>query len=327
MRKITAAIALALALLGWGSAGHAQDDYPSQTIKLVVPYAAGGGTDTLARLMAQEISNNLRQTVIVDNRPGGSTFIGAEAVARAKPDGYTLLASAASTFAINPGLYKTMPYDPVGSFAPISLVGRFPLLLVVSKEFPARSVQELIALAKAKPGEINFASAGIGSTHHLAMELFKQRTGTDMTHVPYRGAGPAVQDLIGGRVPVMLLDLAVASAPLQSGLIRALGIATAKRFPELPDLPTISEAGVPDFEAAAWNGMFAPAGTPTAIIDKLNAAIAKALENPELKQKLNTLGILPETTTPAELAALIKTDTAKWGEVIRKGNVAISQQN
>ena len=301
------------------------DEFPSQPIKIVVPYAAGGGTDILARLIGQEISASMGQPVIVDNRPGGSTFIGSDAVARARPDGYTLLASAASTFAINPSLYKNLPYDPVGSFSPITLVARFPLLLVVSKDFPARTVQEFIAYTKARPGELNFGSAGIGSTHHLAMELFKQRAGLDMVHVPYRGAGPAVQDLMAGRIPVMFLDVTVATSPLQSGMIRALGIATSERFSELPDVPTISEAGVAGFEASAWNGVVAPAGTPPPVVERLNAEIGKALQGDAFKTKLHAMGIEPAHMSSSEFAAYIKSEIQKWGDVIRKGNITVNQ--
>ncbi len=299
-------------------------DYPSRPIKIVVPYATGGGTDFLARLLAPELSERLRQPVLIENRPGASTFIGAELVARAAPDGYTLLTSAASTFAINRSLYKKLPYDPA-EFAPIALLGQFPLILVVSKDYAARTVQEFVAGAKAKADGVDFASAGTGSTHHLAMEAFMQRTGVKMVHVPYKGAGPALQDIIAGRVPSMLLDIAVAREPIRSGLIRGLGVATARRLEDLPDLPTIAEGGYPGFEVSAWNGMVAPRGTPPAIIDRINQELGRALNSPALRPKLRAAGIEPAHNTPTEFAAYIKAETERWAEVVRRGNVTVDQ--
>jgi tripartite-type tricarboxylate transporter receptor subunit TctC len=300
-------------------------DYPSRPIKIVVPYATGGGTDFLARLLATELSERLRQPVLIDNRPGASTFIGAELVARSAPDGYTLLTSAASTFAINQSLFKKLPYDPSNDFAPITLLGQFPLLLVVSKDYSAKSLQEFVNGAKTKAGGVDFASAGTGSTHHLAMEAFMQRTGVKMVHVPYKGAGPALTDIIAGRVPSMLLDIAVAREPIRAGQIRALGVATAKRLDDLPDVPTIAEGGYPSFEVSAWNGMVAPRGTPPAIIDRLNQEIGRVLNSPAIRPKLRAAGIEPAHNTPAEFAAYIKAETERWGEVVRRGNVTVDQ--
>jgi tripartite-type tricarboxylate transporter receptor subunit TctC len=297
--------------------------YPSRPVRIVVPYAPGGGTDFMARLVAQELSTLLGQPVIIDNKPGASTFIGAEAVARSAPDGYTLLISAASTFSINKELYKKLPYDPVADFSPITLLGHFPLILVVSKDFPAKDVKSFVDLAKSKPAGVDFASAGKGSTHHLAMEAFMQRAGLRMEHIPYKGAGPALQDLLAGRVPTMFLDIAVAREPLKAGQIRALGIATAARFPELPEIPTLNESGYPGFEASAWNGIVAPKGTPAAIIDRLNQEIGKALHSPQMLARLHGAGIEAAHTTPAEFAAYIAAETEKWGQVIRRGNVTV----
>jgi tripartite-type tricarboxylate transporter receptor subunit TctC len=282
----------------------------------------------LARLIGQKLSENMGQPVIVENRPGASTMIGAELVAKAAPDGYTLLSTAAPTFAVNPSLYKKMPYDPVNDFAPVTMTARFTLLLVVGADFPAATVKDFIAVAKSKPRELNFASPGQASTHQLAMELFMQRAGIEMVHIPYKGAGPAVQDLLAGRVPTMFLDLATGNEHIKAGKIRALGIATPTRFPEMPQLPTISEAGADlglrGFEASAWQGVVAPARTPPAIINKLNAEIARALADPGVKQKLYAAGVEPLKSTPEEFAAYIKSETTKWAEVISRANITVN---
>jgi tripartite-type tricarboxylate transporter receptor subunit TctC len=317
--------ALAMTALASVSAQAQAPAYPSKPIKIIVPYAAGGGVDLLSRLLSQDLSERLQTPVVIDNRPGASTFIGAEMLARSAPDGYTLMNSAASTFAINQALYNKLPYDPANDFAPVSLLGRFPLMLVVAKDYPAKSVKELVDMAKAKPRSLDFASAGIGSTHHLAMELFLQRAGIEGVHVPYKGAGPALQDLIGGRVPAMFLDVTVAREPLKGGLIRALAIATPARVSDLPDVPTISESGYPGFEASAWNGVVAPKGTPPEIIDKLNTAFGEALKSPATVSKLNAAGIEPAHDTPAEFGAYIKSEQEKWGTVIRNAKITVDQ--
>ena len=302
-------------------------DYPNRPIKVVVPLAPGGGTDLLARLIGQKLAESMGQPVIVENRPGASTMIGAEMVAKAAPDGYTLLSTAATTFAVNPSLYKKMPYDAANDFAPITMTARFSLALVVGADFPAATMKEFIAVAKSKPRELNFASPGQASTHHLVMELFMQRAGIQMMHIPYKGAGPAVQDLLAGRVPTMFLDLATGNEHIKSGRIRALGIATPTRFPELPQLPTIGEAGVETglqgFEGSAWQGIVAPARTPSAIVNKLNTEIAKALADPAMKQKLYAAGIEPLKTTPEEFAAYIRSETVKWADVISRAKISL----
>lgn len=299
-------------------------DYPNKPVKIVVPYAAGGGVDLLSRILGQELSDRMKTPFVIDNKPGASTFIGAELTARSAPDGYTLMNSAASTFAINQALYKQLPYNP-SDFTPVALLGHFPLLLVVKKDHPARSVQDFIAMYKAKPKSLDYASAGIGSTHHLAMELFLQRTGIDAVHVPYKGAGPAVQDLIAGHVPAMFQDIAVAREPVKAGLIRALGVATTKRISALPDVPTISESGVAGFEASAWNGLVAPKGTPPEIVARLNREINAAIKSPNVAEKMKNAGIEPAETTPAEFAAFIKAEQEKWGTVIRNAKITLEQ--
>ncbi len=301
---------------------HAQD-FPVRPVKIVVPLAPGGGTDFFGRLLAAKLTENLGQTVLVENRAGGGTLIGAEAVAKAPPDGYTLLLSALTTYSVNPHLYKKLPYDPFRDFAPVTLTGRFALLLVVNSDVPAKSVAEFLALAKSKPRELNFATPGPASTHQLAMELFMQATGAELTHVPYKGAGPATQELLAGRIPVMILDVATGLAHVKSGRIRALAIASPERSSLLPDVPTISESGVPGYEASAWQGIVAPAGTPPRVIEKLNDEIARAIADPGVLQKLLDAGVEPLKSTPEQFAAYMRSESVKWAEVIRKGKISI----
>jgi tripartite-type tricarboxylate transporter receptor subunit TctC len=322
LTNVLSVIALAAMALLPAPPAKAQT-FPIRPIRIVVPLAPGGGTDIFARLLAAKLSDNLGQPVLVENRPGGGTLIGAELVARAAPDGYTLLLSAVTTYSVNPSLYRKLPYDPVKDFAPISLTARLPLLLVVHPDFPARSVRELIALAKSKPREIDFASPGPASPHHLAMGLLMQRTGIDLVHVPYKGGGPALQDVIAGRVPIMFLAMELSSAHIKAGKMRALGIASPQRNPLLPDVPTISESGVPGFEASAWQGIVAPAGTPDAIVARLNAGIAKSISDPAMHQKLVETGIEPLLSSPEQFAAYMRSETLKWAEIIRLGNISI----
>ena len=318
MIKLLTAFALALAC----SALHAQS-YPTKPIRLIVPYPPGGGTDFFARTISAKLSDNLGQQVVVENRPGAATIIGAEAVAKSAPDGYTVLLGDTSTFAVNPTLYKKLPYDPLKSFEPISLTGRFALLLVVHPSVQANSVAELIAAAKAKPGTLNYASPGPGSPHHLAMVLFLQRTGITMAHVPYKGAGPAVQDLLGGQIPTMFLDLAAGAPQIKGGKIRALGVASPKRIAALPDLATLAESGVPGFEAWAWQGLVAPAGTPPEIVAKLGAEYARAIGDPGIRQKIVEAGVDPLQSSPQEFADYIRSEQDKWAKVIKDGNITV----
>jgi tripartite-type tricarboxylate transporter receptor subunit TctC len=320
--RLCAAVAAFLCLAGYGTTVNAQP-YPSRSIRLVVPYPAGGGTDFFARTVSAKLSEQLGQQVVVDNRPGAATIIGAEAVAKSPPDGYTLLLGDTATFAVNPSLYKKLPYDPLKDFEPITLTGRFALLLIAHPAVPANSVSELIALAKSKPGQLNYGSPGAGSPHHLAMELFKQRTGIDVVHVPYKGAAPAVQDLLGGQIPIMFLDLATGGPLIKSGKVKALAVASPKRIAPLPDLPTIAEAGVADYEAWAWQGLVAPAKTPQEIIAKLNEAYVKAINDPAVRQKIIEAGIDPLQGPPQQLTDYMKSESVKWSRVVSEGNIKI----
>lgn len=314
---------VALAAAFASPAAHAQV-YPAKPVRLIVPYPAGGGTDFFARAVGAQLSQQLGQQIVVENRPGAATIIGAETVAKSPADGYTLLLGDTATFAVNPTLYKKLPYDPQKDFAPISLTGRFALLLVVNPaKMTATSVKELIEEAKKAPGKIDYASPGPGSPHHLAMEMFKQRTGTQFTHVPYKGAGPAIQDLLGGQVSLMFLDLAAGAPQVKSGKLKALAVASDKRIAALPELVTVAESGFAGFEAWAWQALAVPAGTPKDVVAKLNAEYRKAIGMPELRQKLIDAGIDPLQSSPEEATAYIKNEAAKWAKVIADGKITV----
>ena len=300
------------------------DDYPSRAVKIIVPYEPGGGNDLLARIIGEKVSESLHQPVIIDNRPGAGTQIGAEIVARAVPDGYTLLSTSLTTYALNPSLYKTLPYDPAKDFAPISLTGRFAFLLVATPKFAANSLDQLVAMAKSAPGTIAFASAGPGSPHQMAMELLLNRAGVRMVHVPYKGASPALKDLISGEVPVMMLDVATAREPIKAGLLKVLASASPERSEEFSNVPTIAESGFPDYEASAWQGIVAPAKTFREIIEKLNAQIGAALSDSAVKEKLRAAGIEPIQSTPEGFAAYMLSETKKWHDVIQEANISLN---
>jgi tripartite-type tricarboxylate transporter receptor subunit TctC len=312
-----AAAALALPV------AHAQV-YPAKPVRLIVPYPAGGGTDFFARTVAVQLSLQMRQQMVVENRPGAATIIGADAVAKSAPDGYTVLLGDTATFAVNPSLYRKLPYDPQKDFALVSLTGRFALLFVVNPAtLKAESIGELIAHAKKDPGKLDYASPGPGTPHHLAMELFKQRTGVQFTHVPYKGAAPAIQDLLGGRIPLMFLDLAAGAPQIKSGKLKALAVASDRRIAALPDLPTLGESGLPGFEAWAWQALAVPAGTPGEVVAKLNAEYRKAIDTPEIRQKMIDAGIDPLQSSPEEAGAYVRSETAKWAKVISEGRIAL----
>jgi tripartite-type tricarboxylate transporter receptor subunit TctC len=298
--------------------------YPTKPIRLVVPYPAGGATDFFARLVFPKMGDALGQSVVVENRPGAGTAIGASEVARSTPDGYTLLLGDAGTYAFNPTLYKKLPYNPAKDFAPVSLTGRFALILAVNPTaISANSVKEFVDAAKRQPGKIDYGAPGPGSPIHLAMEFFKQRAGITMTPIPYKGGADAMNDLIGGRIVAMFPDIASGLPQIRGGKIKALAVASEKRVAALPDLPTIGESGYPGFEAWAWQGFVAPAGTPRDVVMKLNTEFAKVMSDPALKQRLSESGFELQTSSPDEFAAYMKSEIAKWEKVIRESNISL----
>ena len=316
-RKIVALSALMCsATLAWAQA------YPSKPIRMIVPLAAGGGTDIVARTMAQKMGELLLQPIVVDNRPGGGTVIGAELAAKSAPDGYTLYVSS-PTIVINHGLHAKLPYDAIRDFVPISQWVSFSNMLVVHPSLPVHSVGELISHAKARPGQINYASAGNGSTTHLGMELLKAMAGIDLVHLPYKGSTPAMADLLGGRVSLML-DAAVTSMPhVKSGKLRALAVSGTTRSRVNPDLPTIAEAGLPGYDSSVWIGLFVPAATPKAIVDQLHAASSKTLQMADVRERLLGQEMEPVGSSPEQFAQLVRNDLAKWLKVIKTANVRL----
>jgi len=299
------------------------DNYPSRSIRIVVPFAAGGTSDLVTRILGQALSTELKTPVVVDNRPGAGGNIGSELVAHSTPDGYTLLMGTVATHGINATLYKKMPFDPVKDFAPVSLVASTPSVLEVTPSLPVKSVQELIAYAKAHPGKLYFGSAGNGSSHHLAGELFDTMAHVKMTHVPYRGTAAAVTDTISGQVQVIFDTLPSAIPFVKSGRLRALAVTSPQRDPSLPDLPTISESGLPGYEVGSWYGLLAPAGTPAPIVEKLSKVVAQLVRRPDIKQKLLERGATPVGDTPAEFASYINSELKKWAPIVRASGARV----
>jgi tripartite-type tricarboxylate transporter receptor subunit TctC len=295
----------------------AAQNYPERVVRIVNPYPAGGSVDVTARILAQKLSVNVGQQFIVENRSGGGGNTGSDSVAKSEPDGYTLLFTAPGPLTVNQTLYSKLPFDPAKDFAPIALFATAPIVLIVHPGVAANNVQELIALAKGNPGKINFASAGNGTTNHLSGELFKSMAKIDIVHVPYRGAGPAMNDLIGGHVQ-MFFDLTPVVLPqINTGKVRALGAAGGKRASKLPDLPTISEQGLPGFEVFSWYGLVAPAKTPEPVLDKLRDEVAKVLKAPDMIARLHELGLEPGTAFGKNFSTFMAAETRKWAEVIR----------
>ncbi|HEX4894966.1 MAG TPA: tripartite tricarboxylate transporter substrate binding protein [Solimonas sp.] len=300
---------------------HAQA-YPTKPVTIVVPFAAGGTTDILARVIGQALNKELGQSVVVDNRAGAGGNIGAQLAAKAVPDGHTLFMGTVGTHAINQSLYKKLPFDPVKDFAPLTRVAMVPNLLVAHPGKPYKNVKELIAYAKANPGKVNFGSSGSGSSIHLSGELFNALAKVDMVHVPYKGSAPAVTDLVGGQIDIMFDNMPSAIQHVRSGRLRALAVTTAKRSPELPDVPTIAEAGVPGYEATSWFGMFAPAGTPAPVVARLHTALVKVLADPEVKKKMAEQGAEPYSEKPEQFAEFIRKETAKWSKVVKESGAS-----
>ena len=297
--------------------------YPNRAIRLVVPFPAAGTTDILARAAAQKLTEAFGQSVVVDNRPGAAGNIGSDLVAKSAPDGYTLLMGTVGTHAINPSLYSKMPYDHVKDFVPVVLVAGVPNVLVVNPALPVNSVADLIKLAKDKPGQINFASSGSGTSIHLSGELFKTMAGVDMTHVPYKGSSPALIDLIGGQVQLMFDNLPSALPQIKAGKLRAIAVTSMKRAPVLPDIPTINESGLPGFEASSWFGVLAPAGTPPSIVAKINAEVNKWLQSADAREKLLGQGAEAAGGSPEQFANYIRAESEKWAKVVKASGAKV----
>ena len=300
-----------------------QSAWPDQPLRWVVPYPAGGGTDVLARTVAEAMRETLGQQVVIDNRPGASTNIGAQIVATAKPDGGTFMSADNAVLAFNEHLFSKLPFNPEKDFTYIGGISRFPLALVVHPGFEAQTLKDFIAYAKANPGKLNYASPGNGSPHHLAMEMFKLRTGTFITHIPYRGAAPAMQDVMGGQVPCMFLDLAAGLPVIQSGKVRALAIGSQKRASTLPHVPTLAEAGVPNTEVFAFQGLLAPAGLPPALTARLNGDLNKALDSAAVKKRMADFSMEAMPGTPEQFKAFARAESKRWGEIIRTANIRL----
>ena len=301
----------------------AQSAWPDQPLRWVVPYPAGGGTDVLARTVAEAMRQTLGQQIVVDNRPGASTNVGGQMVATAKPDGYTFMSADNAILAYNEHLFSKLPFSPQNDFTYVGGISRFPLALVVNPALEAKTVKEFLAYARANPGKLSYASPGNGSPHHLAMEMFKNRTKTFLTHIPYRGAAPALQDVMGGQVPCMFLDLAAGLPVITSGKVRALAIGSAKRVAALPDVPTLAEAGVPNTEVFAFQGILAPAGLPAAITTRLNTDLNKALLNPAVVKRMNDFGMEALPGTPEQFRAMARAESKRWGEIIKAAGVKL----
>ena len=312
----------AISLLTVSARGNAQA-YPTKSIRLIVPFAAGGSTDALARAVGQKLGESLGQQVVVDNRTGATGNIGTDLVAKASPDGYTLLMAFDATMVINPSAYKKLPFDPVKDFTPITEVAALPLILAAHPSFPANNVKELIAYARQKAG-INYSSSGYASTPHLAMVLFAQRTGTQFTHIAYKGGGQAVVDVLGGQVPLIATAIPTVQAHIKAGKLKAIGLTSGKRHPSLPDVGTFAEAGLPGFDVSAWYGLLAPAGTPKTVIARLHDEVVKILQSPEMKERfLTTIGGDPVGDTPEAFAATIKNDMARWAKIVKESGIKL----
>ena len=311
---------LAVALF-FSSAGTCAQSFPSKSVRLVAPFSTGGALDLIARSVGQKLSDGLGRPVIVDNKAGASGAIGSEFVARAAPDGYTLLLGATTTHGINPALNPKLSYDPLKDFTPISLVATIPHVLVVHPDVPAKTLPEFVQIAKSRPG-MAFGSAGHGSPHHLAGEMLKAMAQIDLNHVPYKGSGPAMIDLMGGQIQLMSVELTAAAPYIKEGRMRSLAIATAKRVPGV-DLPTVTELGYPGFEVTAWYAVFGPAGIPAPIVSRLHADIVKGLAEPDLQERFRSLGATPVGSTPVELAAHVRAELARWTKVIKAGKITV----
>ncbi len=320
-RAALAALASAAALLCSGTA--LAQAWPAKPIRLVVPFPAGGGTDIIAREVSGRITQNTRWAFVVDNRPGSGGNLGVDAAAKSAADGYTLVLGQTSNLAINPSLYSKLPYDPVKDLTPISLVGASPMLIVVSADSPYKTLAEVIAAAKARPGTINYATSGNGTVAHLATELFQRESGTKLTHIPYKGASQGINDVIGGSVQLYVSSVPTLIGHIKSGKLRPLAVTSLKRVDDLPQTPTVAESGLKNFEAATWFGLLGPAKLPPEIVNQISAEVAKALASPELRKKMDDQGVDVTPSSPAQFATLIQNDIAKWGKVVKESGAKI----
>jgi len=298
-------------------------DYPSHAIRLVVPYAPGGGADSVARIVAKKVSENIGQPIVIENKGGAGSIVGTDIVAKADPDGYTLLLGQSGPISINPAVYRTLPYDPVKDFAPISMTTAYPYILVVNAELPVKTLQEFVALAKSKPGAMNYGSTGVGAANHLVSELFNSKAGLKMTHVPYRGTALAVGDLLSGQLSMVFGDPISVLGHIKAGKLRALAVTSTERSPVAPEVPTIAESGYPGFEALAWHGILAPAKTPPVIVERLNAEIVKALADPATRKLLADQAMTTVGNSPPAFTAFIQKDIILWKGVAQAANVTV----
>ena len=310
-------------LLMLNAAAALSEEWPAKPVRWIVPYPPGGGTDTLARVLSETVSASLGQPFVIDNRPGASTIIAAEATAKSSPDGYTLMSADNATLVNNAALYRKLPYDPVKDLAPVSLIGRFPLVLVVNLSTGIRDFTDLLAKVKAAPGKFNYATSGPGTPFHVGMELIKQRSQLSINHIPYKGMGPALQDVLGGQVEMMLVDVATALPHVRSGKLVAVATAGGKRQPQLPTVPTLLETGLPDSEFYAWQGVVMPGQTPIAIRMRMNSALQQAIGSEKVSQKIKDLGIEPLSSTPEEMTAYWQSEIKRWHKLIKERGITV----
>ncbi len=324
MKQITRRTALCVAMAAPFVASAARAaDYPTNPLKLIVPYAPGGGADAVARILAQHAGASMGQSIVVENKGGAGSIIGTELVAKADPDGYTLLLGQSGPISINPAVYKTLPYDPVKDLAPVTMTNSYPYVLVVNGKLPVSNLKEFIELGKSKPGSMNYGTTGVGAANHLMSELFCAKTGVKMTHIPYRGTALAVADAVAGNVTMVFADPVSALPQVNTGTLKALAVTSPERSPVFPTVPTTRESGYPDLEAVAWHGIFVPARTPQAIVDRLNSELVKALQVREVKEVLNKQAMQPVGDTPQQFAAFLKKDIATWKDVAALAKVSV----
>ena len=321
---LTRRSALLLALAAQGVARPAlAADWPTKPLRLIVPYAPGGGADAVARILARHVGESMGQSIVVENRGGAGSIIGTDMVAKAEPDGYTLLLGQSGPISINPAVYKTLPYDPAKDLVAITMTNSYPYVLVVNSKLPANTLKEFVELGKSKPGSMNYGTTGVGAANHLMSELFCDKAGMKMTHIPYRGTALAVADLVAGQVTMVFGDPVSVLPHMKAGTLRAIAVTSPQRSPVAPEVPTMAESGYPGVEAVAWHGILAPARTPQPVIDRLNAEIVKALQNPEIKDVLSRQAMEPVGNTQAQFAAFLKKDVAMWKEVAAAAKVSV----